>query len=118
MNYIKNPILIGTFAGVLTYLYMYWESENKYKKNPKSKRRPVNLITPVVVGLIVWFIASNYFEMENNTQSITFNSIPSKPNYKLASESIDSIGSKSYHLIGKNNVRLPPTDVFIDLVKY
>ena len=37
---------------------------------------------------------------------------------KVTINSEGSLGSKSYHLIGKNDIRLPPTDVFIDLARF
>ena len=53
---LKNPIVIGLVAGVITYLYMYWEEDKKRKKNPKAKHRPINIVTPGVVSVITWFI--------------------------------------------------------------
>lgn len=60
---IKNPIIIGLVAGVITYAYLSWqnEKENKKKKHRKDKEE-VNLLIPLVVSIIMWFIAYAYFE--------------------------------------------------------
>jgi hypothetical protein len=124
MDYLKNPLIIGLIAATITYLYLYWEADKKHKKNPKSKKIPVSLITPGIVGVIVWFIASTYLTSKPKSSSMTSHqNFRSKPsivhNYKLVNSVSDgSSGSGSYHLIGKNNVKLPPTDVFIDLARF
>jgi hypothetical protein len=90
---------------------MKYEADKKHKKNPKSKKKPVNLITPAVIGIIVWFISSSYLDQ----YGLTFEDKKTIRQPQLSSE---SIVTKSYHLIGKNNVRLPPTDVFINLANF
>jgi heme/copper-type cytochrome/quinol oxidase subunit 2 len=162
----KNPVIIGLVAGALTYAYMYWENEQKYKKKPASRKKPVSFIPPAVVAVIVWFIASSYFDSSQNTgttdqtvpdqiikaQSIQIQKIPNsnmvvqnttasiapntviattpntiistkgkfansnfpRPNLQFGGKSlddlsVDSFGSKSYHLISKGNISLPTT---------
>lgn len=133
---LKNPIIIGIIAGVLTYGYMYWEADRKHKQNPKVKRRSVGFITPAVISVIVWFLASSYFDNsgspseapkqsgttiqtqpQNNLLGQPKSSLISNNSYKLV-DSDGSFGSESYQLIGKNNIKLPPTDVFIDLARF
>ncbi len=126
LTYLKNPIILGILAAVITYLYFYWTQEKKYKKDPKIKRRPISILTPGAVGLVVWFLASSYFDRNititaSNIENIEGSELPKTvspgaKNYKIVSDS--SIGSRSYHLIGKNKVRLPPTDVFIDVARF
>jgi len=120
MNLVKNPIVIGIIAGIITYLYIHWNNETKHKKNPKSKRKPVSLVTPIVVSIIVWFIATNY--LDTVTKQIGGGKkVANAPSQKLINVNAainNSIGSESYHIIGKNNIRLPPTDVFIDLARF
>lgn len=135
----KNPIILGILGATLTYLYIYWQNEKKHKKNSKAKKKPVSFITPGVVGVFIWFISSNLniyggdkkaaqikpkaqiFNRDTNCKleyNIT-NKRPEfylNPNNQVSSEG--SFGSKSYHLISKNNIRLPSTDVFIDLAKF
>jgi hypothetical protein len=64
MDIIKNPVVIGLVAGVITYMYMGWSLEEKNKKNKKHKKpqEEVNLMIPLVVGVIMWFLAYGYFE--------------------------------------------------------
>lgn len=65
MDTLKNPIIIGLLAGTVTYAYLQYDAseKNKKKKNKKgSKKTEVNLIIPLVVAVIVWFIAYAYFE--------------------------------------------------------
>ena len=161
LDLLKNPIVIGAVAGAITYAYMYWENEQKYKKKPSVKKKSVSLIAPAVVAVIVWFIASSYFdnsgfgsEAKPNTESpvtainslaapipntISTNMIPqgmiprgttlsttnvidsvrtgpnvpsliTKPNFggrSLDDISLDSFGSKSYHLVSRGNITIP-----------
>ena len=135
-NFLKNPIIIGIIAGVLTYGYMYWEADRKHKENPKVQKRSVGLITPAVVSVIVWFLASSYLDNRSVSQPSGIigpsgpigstgvvqstgpkTSLVGNRTYKLV-DSAGSFGSESYRLIGKNNIKLPPTDVFIDLARF
>ena len=126
-------------SGILTYIYIYWNNESKHKKNPKSKKKSVNLITPCAVALIMWFISSNYLDNNETPQILKGGGLLEIPknlkddildnnkinllNEKMVNvEAINTEGintegvnTESYHLIGKNNIRLPQTDVFIDL---
>lgn len=137
MNFelLKNPIIIGIIAGVLTYGYMTWEADRKHKQNPKSEKKNIGFITPAVVSVITWFLASSYFDRSPTAEFI---SSPQEPNNLVVNRSLpqptvgggmvnpkprlvepnNSFGSESYHLIGKNNVKLPPNDVFIDLARF
>lgn len=110
---IKNPIILAILAAILTYAYMYWDADNKHKKNPKAHKRSLSLITPCVVGVVVWFLASNFFDQNASTTVFPCPTAPSKLRHSEL-----SVDSQSYHLIGKNNVKLPPTDVFIDLAHF
>lgn len=128
---LKNPIVIGLLAAVLTYLYIWWEEKKRLEKNPKAKPVPTNIITPLVVGVIGWFVASNYFsvKVENTVvPDVTHGAQKALPNIiggtkpvivnQGVIESEGSLGSASYHIIGKRDVKMPPMDVFIDLAKF
>jgi len=128
---LKNPIVIGLLAAVLTYLYIWWEEKKRLEKNPKAKPVPTNIITPLVVGVIGWFVASNYFsvKVENPiVPDVTHGAQKALPNIiggtkpvivnQGVIESEGSLGSASYHIIGKRDVKMPPMDVFIDLAKF
>ena len=63
LGILKNPIVVGILLAALTYLYIWWGEKKRLEKNPKAKRAPQNIITPIIVGAIGWFIASNYFNV-------------------------------------------------------
>ena len=131
LEILKNPIVIGILAAALTYLYMWWEEKKRLEKNPKAKALPTNIITPLVVGVISWFIASNYFSGKQEPRTpldvtqqagqalpaIIGGNKPVIVNQGVI-ESEGSLGSASYHIIGKRDVKMPPLDVFIDLAKF
>jgi|SRR3972149_2434788 len=139
LEYLKNPILLGIFGAVITYLYMYWRNEQEAKED-KKKKGNINIVTPGVMGVLVWFIASSYLDYNpSQSGSGTLEHFPNsfgkgtitnigklkdsfnnEPQIKLseAENTLGSIGSKSYRLIGKNKVVLPQTDVFIDIAKF
>ena len=64
MDIVKNPIIIGVIAGVIAYVYLSWDIEEKNKKNKKRGRKleEVNLLIPLVVAVLGWFIAYAYLQ--------------------------------------------------------
>ena len=64
---IKNPVLIGLTFGVLVYIYMKWNDNKENKRNQEFKE--TNLFIPLGVGILSWFIAHNYFENYNFSNS-------------------------------------------------
>lgn len=65
LDVIKNPAIIGIVAGVITYIYLTWRNNVDNKKRPADKQKEVNLLIPLVVLIIVWFVAYAYFQNEN-----------------------------------------------------
>ena len=67
MDIIKNPIVVGLFASVITYIYLSWRASenNKKKKSKDKKKEEVNLLIPLVVGIIVWFVMYGYLEYKS-----------------------------------------------------
>ncbi len=132
LKYLKNPIILGILGAVVTYVYLWWEDEKRYKKYPKMTKKSVGLLTPIIVGAIVWFIASSYFgtsaptviieeggKLEGVIKGVEKPPLVGPTIYKLAnSAGPESVGSKSYHLVSKNRVRMPSADVFIDIAKF
>jgi len=136
MDVIKNPVIIGVFATVLTYLYLQWQIDEKNKKYKKKHNKPnkheeeVNLIIPAVVGVIVWFIVHGYFEyskptgrthnINNNTfmQQAPLPIAPPTANFRFSKEAIESVssGTKSFSLL-TGGVAVPTKlpDVLIDM---
>lgn len=120
MDIINNPVIIGLFAGTLTYAYLVWDEKQK-AKNKKYKKEEINLLIPLVVMVIVWFVAYSYFEYrskEGNSQfvvsELTSKNIPIKPflplpippehSYKFVKDVVTSSGgsdTKSFSLLTK-----------------
>lgn len=71
MDIFKNPIVIGLTAGAATYGYLLMTINEKNEKNEKKKgkkkeKESVNLLIPLIVAIIAWFIAYAYFEYNTN----------------------------------------------------
>jgi hypothetical protein len=72
MDIFKNPVLIGLVCGTITYVYLTNDVNEKNRINQKRKknknRKPeeVNLLIPLVVALIAWFLVYSYFEYNDN----------------------------------------------------
>jgi hypothetical protein len=55
---LKNPIVIGLIGFVIAYLYLYYQ--NKKKIDPETNQpQKVSIAKPLIVGLILWFVANN-----------------------------------------------------------
>jgi hypothetical protein len=72
----KNPVIIGLFAGVLTFVYMEWKNRKDYKKsknkNKNKKKKEVNLLIPLGVIIVFWFIAHAYLTSDTgDTTSVS-----------------------------------------------
>lgn len=65
---IQNPILIGVFSGLSTYIYMYHQIKKENKKRAKlgKKKKEINLLIPFAILVISWFLSYAYFS--NNTK--------------------------------------------------
>ncbi len=76
MDIFKNPIVIGLTMGTIVYGYLAYtvneknEENEKKKKNKRKDKESVNLIIPLVVAIIAWFIAYAYFEYNNESIDI------------------------------------------------
>jgi hypothetical protein len=143
MDIIKNPVIIGLFAGTLTYIYMTYniknETDEDNKKNKKKKNIVnINLLIPLVVAVIFWFITYAYFENKPTNLSLPINAdtnttfvtngpikhklplpiIPTK-SYTFTKDVADSISSdvKSFSLL-TNGVNVPKNlpDIMIDMI--
>jgi len=64
LEILKNPIVLGIFAGTIAYLYMLWDNEKKYK-NAKDKyeknKKDINLMIPLIIAVIVCIFSYAYF---------------------------------------------------------
>ena len=140
LSFLKNPIILAVIAAALTYGYLYWDNMKKQEKNPKADVKPIEYTTPAIVGLISLFIGYSLFGFSGGVKVDEVGEVI--VNSKLGAEELvgsntanlmgghkqfstnfsdkmaDSFDSNTYHLIGKNAIRLPNTDVFIDLAKF
>jgi hypothetical protein len=69
MDLLKNPVIIGIIFGILCYIYLKWDADKKNLENKNKPQQKVNLMIPLAVGLLGWFIAHNYYL--NNLSSLT-----------------------------------------------
>uniref|UniRef100_A0A6C0E8Z6 Uncharacterized protein n=1 Tax=viral metagenome TaxID=1070528 RepID=A0A6C0E8Z6_9ZZZZ len=121
MDVIRNPVILGLIAGVLTYLYIAWKDkkDRKKKKNKNKKSKFTGLAIPGVVALIVWFVACGYFDYKkSNGHSDIRNALEApQGSYKLVRETGNLSGSASppYTLIN-SGVKIPTNlpDVLIE----
>ena len=137
LSFLKNPIILAVIAAALTYAYLYWDNMKKQEKNPKADIKPVEYTTPAIVGLISLFIGYSLFGfpggakvdevgevIENSKLAVEDSNAANLMgghrhiNTNFSDRMADSFDSNTYHLIGKNAIRLPNTDVFIDLAKF
>ena len=71
MDIIKNPVIIGILFGVVSYAYLVWQNKKKNKNKNKDKKKKINLLIPVLISFIGWFIAYSYFNYDNDTNKNT-----------------------------------------------
>lgn len=131
MDIIKNPIILGILAGVLTYLILEWNNNKKDPQKQKQKQKS-NILIPAIVAVVVWMVTHYYFTYSNsssdkkiegaNNESPKIKLIDSNPlkNTKIPEifENFTHSFDKGYNLKSKNTLQLPQTDVFIDLAKF
>lgn len=134
-SFLKNPIVLAIIAMALTYAYMYWENKKKKEENPKANIEEVTYTTPIIVGILTLFITHSFFTVNANNVNpsadpvgkVIENSNMPKLTGGAASNDIlnqsiprmtDTFNSETYHLVGRNTIKLPQTDVFIDIAKF
>lgn len=140
MDILQNPIIIGLLLGAITYGYMYWEEQQRHKNNPKVAAKSVSFMTPLVVAVMGWFLASNFFDngveapvvpvdvsgqatgqIEYRLVSNTNNQLPTTNQVaggqmNTAQHIVPKLDS--FELVGLDEVKLPHSDVFIDLARF
>jgi|688.fasta_scaffold317908_2 hypothetical protein len=135
LSFLKNPVILAILAAIMTYLYMYWDNKKKREANPKADIEPVSLVTPAIVGVLTLFITYGFFGSSNVVKNVDsvgevidqtnqsggvklLDSNPLANKRKISERLTDTFDSNTYHLVGKNTIRLPQTDVFIDIAKF
>jgi hypothetical protein len=122
MDIIRNPVIIGLTAGVITYYYMEYKSR-KMNNEKKKKTRIRQLIISFVVAFIFWFIAYGYFDYSTipvkfqplNTNNFDFENVNERE-YKFINDTSSS-EPKSISLI-TNGITIPDRklpDVTVDM---
>lgn len=79
MDILKNPIIIALCMGAITYVYLQKTTNEENKKRVKKgkKKLSVNLMIPLAVACVSWFISYAYFDYANNKDSPSDNHVNS-----------------------------------------
>lgn len=132
-SFLKNPIVLAIIAMVITYAYMQWDNKKKQEENPKANIEEVTYTTPIIVGLLTLFMSQSFFTINSTAPAaISGDQVAqvieqSKPQLTGGSGDLlnqnvpkmtDTFNSETYYRVDKNMIRLPQTDVFIDLAKF
>lgn len=122
MEFLKNPLVLAIIAAGLTYAYMYWDNKKKKEENPKANIEDISYTTPIIVGFLTLFISHSLFSFNTPVPVEELkvpvlkggNSIINQPVPRMT----DTFNSETYYVVGKNNIKLPEVDVFIDMAKF
>lgn len=116
LDIVKNPIFIGLFGTIATYIYFYWTNSSNDTNNKKKKNSNTtyHILVSLCVGLILGFGSYIYFDtfvpgQENDISSSVNESSPSNIVQAVAPK-INSSNIPSKSLVIPQN--LP--DVFIE----
>ena len=56
MNYLKNPVIVGVSVCAIIMAYLYYKRTQDIKQDKSVEKKPFNYITPLAIGIIVWFV--------------------------------------------------------------
>lgn len=122
MDILKNPIIIGVIAAVIIYVAMIFINQRNPKKTPNGQLKSVNWWIPIIGGIIVAFLAYVYFKSQNvqqqSIQGVEPQGLGQAFSGGQALHSSDSFAAGKYHVLRKHEIKLPDTDVFIDIAKF
>jgi len=109
-------IIIGLIIGGFTYGIMYYMNE---KKLPEEKDKNISPLIPFIVGIIAAFASHYYFSTAMQTGgAVVAQVISENVMNNNVIESVMSNASDSYYSINRNSVKIPNTDVFIDIARF
>jgi hypothetical protein len=108
-----NPVILGLVAGAIVYAYLSWtrkkENERRLKKGKKIKDADKydDIIIPIIVAVLVWFIAIGYINYKKTSQQPQ-QQIPStfNPPYNLIADE-PSIRHGSFTLVKPSGITIP-----------
>lgn len=121
INYIKNPIVLGILAVIITYSYLYWEEKNKLNKKKSTKQVKVNIMIPGVIGAVVWLCSSYYFDHKNAETDIVQNTIIENSVENVTQIEIQKAQKGGFQDFSKSKVgriNIPSEDVFLDIATF
>lgn len=122
LSLLQNPIVLAILAAALSYLYLYLDRKSKQEENPKAEIEPISYTIPLVVGLGTLFVSYYFFGKSVPTPEMEVNQQLQGENegnrFTDNGAGTDSFGSNTFRLVGKNSIKLPQTDVFIDLAHF
>lgn len=144
IDLLKNPVIIALIFSVTVYIYLKWNRDKEIKKinnklaklkktdnlnsttgnklKAKLKNQHINLFIPVIVGVVIWFLAYGYCE---STTKEPMESLISKANIdnpfspqQLSTTPATDGAAQSFRLVGKgvnfpNAIDSDFPDVFI-----
>lgn len=124
----KNPVVIAILGTCLSFTYFYlfhYKKDNKNKKDKtedKDRKTKLLFVYPIAIGIVLWFLSSCYFD---NGYDVCAEITSPRNSYILKTDGEPMIGGKQFksplsstEIIGRNNIRLPSNDVFIDLARF
>lgn len=133
LDIIKNPFVIAIIFGLITYLYLWWEEKKKVELNPNYTQN-ISLITPII-GAIIGFAFGYIIFGFGNTETVVYDPktigqqimqqggintnmpmLAAQPTQSITNP-VHTLGSESFHVLTKNRIKLPNSDVFIDLAR-
>lgn len=135
---LKNSIVLSLLSFVIVYGYLYWEESEKAKKRKNKKMKKVSIFIPGIIGALVWFGASNYFDKEITEENVNLDNNINEHNTKtnlLSNKKIYSEEKKysednnyfgeggyrmddKYRYSKKGRIELPNEDVFLNLADF
>ena len=121
-EFITNPVIIGLVAGSIVYAYLSWSrkkyNEKRLKKGKKIKYSDKydDIIIPIIVAVLVWFIAIGYINYKKTPTQNQTNTLPPtmNPSYKLIADQPSEIYN-SFVLV-RNGISLPSINEPQDLM--
>lgn len=139
LDIIKNPFVIAIIFAVITYLYLWWEEKKKVENNPNYTQN-ISMVTPIigaVIGFALGYIIFGFGHTEvavydpkligqqimqqggvnPNAQIIQLPIQQPQIPVQNITNPVHTLGSESFHVLAKNRIKLPNSDVFIDIAR-